>query len=336
LRRTILLALVVVATTIAVPVASASQLIDRDATNVKLLVNKKGEALLTYVKAGKQMRVLAWGAINAIAPTVDAPQQELTLDYAGGWKRHYVDNPAVKKLQAAYQKLKRTQSSYLGSPVVKQLSAKSSYAKNYWRDSFGGSCPTYTGPKLAWLVTACTAPDGSHWAIQSWQRQLPNYGLTPNKTQSVWELRLSHWTGPLPELKIDLDWAWRKWDHLYGTYTYRGQPVYGFASTPSGQPLDGFGRNLYVDTLDSAYGKGWKRENSFLTHKGTGVFCYSVNPHAPHPAGMGVKYRATIQGPGVTPDVMWEGVPPGPYDKAVDAEANAAIAALGDKLCRPN
>ena len=29
-----------------------------------------------------------------------------------------------------------------------------------------------------------------------------------------------------------------------------------------------------------------------------------------------MKYRATIQGPGVTPDVMWEGVPLGEYDKA--------------------
>jgi hypothetical protein len=137
-------------------------------------------------------------------------------------------------------------------------------------------------------------------------------------------------------LKIEMDWAWHKWDHLYGTYSYQGQPVYGFASTPSGQPLDSFGRNLYVDTFDSDYGKGWKRENSFLTHKPTGVFCYSVNPHGPHPAGAGVKYRATIQGPGVAPDVMWEGIPRGPFDKAADAQSNAAIAALGDKLCRPN
>jgi hypothetical protein len=106
--------------------------------------------------------------------------------------------------------------------------------------------------------------------------------------------------------------------------------------TPDGQPLDTYGRNLYVDTFDSAYGKGWKRENSFLTHKGTGVFCYSVNPHGEHPTGKGAKYRATIIGPGLLPDLMWEGVSPGTYDRAADAVANAAVAKLNDRVCRPN
>ncbi len=329
-------ALLVAAAAVAVPVASASQLIDRNAKNIKLLVNNKGEALLTYTKDGKPKHVLAWGAINALPPTADANQVEFVVDYQGGWKKHFVDNRSVKQLQSAYTQLRQSSGPYLGAPVVRQLSKKSSFAKNYWKNSFNGSCPKYTGPKLAWFVTACTAPDGSLWAVQSWQRQLPNYGVKPNATQSVWELRLSHWKGPLPVLKIAMDWSWHKWDHLYGTYSYGGQPVYGFASTPSGQPLDRFGRNLYVDTLDSAYGKGWKRENSFLTHKSTGVFCYSVNPHSGHPAGNGVLYRATIEGPGVTPDVMWQGVPRGVYNKAADAVSNQSIAALKDKLCKPN
>jgi hypothetical protein len=101
-------------------------------------------------------------------------------------------------------------------------------------------------------------------------------------------------------------------------------------------PLDSFGRNLYVDTFDSKYGSGWIRENSFLTHTNTGVFCYSFNPHGAHPAGNGTKYRATILGPGVTPDVMWEGTPPGAYDKDADAAANQQIADLHDNQCRPN
>jgi hypothetical protein len=334
--RIVCLALVVVVATVAAPLAGASQLIDRNATGIRLTVNAKGEALLTYKKGGKVKRVLAWGAVDAVPPTADAGQTAFKLDYTGGWKKYYVDDPAVRTLQSKYRKLKRSGAPYLSSPVVKQLSAKSVFARTYGTSAHRGTCPRYTGPKLAWLVTACTAPDGSFWAVQRWQRQLPNYGVTPNSTQAVWELRLSHWTTDLPVLRIDMDWAWHRWDHLYGTYTYRGLPVYGFASTPSGQPLDSFGRNLYVDTLDSAYGQGWKRENSFLTHKPTGVFCYSVNPHGSHPAGNGIRYRATIQGPGVTPDVMWEGVPRGAYDKEADAAANAAIAALGDNVCRPN
>jgi hypothetical protein len=165
---------------------------------------------------------------------------------------------------------------------------------------------------------------------------LPNYGVAPTATQSVWELRLSHWTGELPTLQVSTDWAWHQWDHLFGTFTYDGSPVYGFKATPGGNPLDSFGRNVYVDTFDSAYGRGWKRENSFLTHTGTGAFCYSVNPHAGHPAGKGEKYRATVEGPGVTPDVMWEGLAPGPYDKAADLVANDAISQLGDRQCRAN
>jgi hypothetical protein len=331
-----MLALAVMLAAIAAPFASASQLIDRNAVGVKLTVNAKGEALLTYKKGGKVMRVLAWGAVDAVSPTDDAPQTELKLDYAGGWGKYYANDPAIKALQSEYTRLKRSGKPYLTSPTVKTLSTKSAFARNYATKSFGGSCPKYTGPALAWFVTACTAPDGSHWAVQSWQRALPNDGLDPNPTQAVWELRLSHWTTDLPQLTIQMDWSWHRWDHLFGTYTYRGQPVYGFASTSTGQPLDAFGRNLYVDTLDSAYGAGWKRENSFLTHKGTGAFCYSVNPHGPRPAGKGVKYRATIQGPGVTPDVMWEGVPLGEYDRTQDESLNGSIAAMNDRLCRPN
>jgi hypothetical protein len=276
--------------------ASASQLIDRNAHDVKLEVNGKGEALLTYTADGKVKHVLAWGAVNAIAPTHARPQVEFRLDYAGGWGKYHED---------------------------------------YWK-TFAGSCGAYDGPPLAWKVTACKAPDGSYWALQAWQRMLPNYGVAPTAAQSVWELRLSHWTGALPELTISTDWSWHQWDHLYGTFTYGGTPVYGFKSKASGEPLDSFGRNVYVDTFDSVYGKGWKRENSFLTHTNTGAFCYSVNPHGSHPAGKGTKYRATVEGPGVTPDVMWQGDAPGSYSKPADQVANEAIAALRDPQCRPN
>ena len=192
------------------------------------------------------------------------------------------------------------------------------------------------GPPLAWKVVACKAPDGSYWALQGWQRGLPNYGVAPSGSQGAWELRLSHWTGALPVLEISTDWSWHRFDHLYGRLTYGGTGVYGFRSTSSGAPLDTFGRNIYVDTFDSHYGGGWRRENSFLTHTGTGAFCYSFNPHGSHPAGNGVRYRATVEGPGVTPDVMWQGTSPGPYNRDADAAANEQITQLGDRQCHPN
>jgi hypothetical protein len=287
---------VVIAAVVASSTASASELIDRDASGVKLAVNAKGEALVTYRAAGKLKHVLAWDGVNAIAPTTARKQVEFKLDYAGGWGK---------------------------------------YHRDYWK-TFGANCGAYDGPALAWDVRACKAPDGSYWALQAWQRMLPNYGVAPTGASAAWELRLSHWTGDLPVLSIGTDWAWHQWDHLYGTYTYDGSPVYGFKSKASGEPLDTFGRNIYVDTFDSTYGAGWKRENSFLTHTGTGAFCYSFNPHGSHPAGKGTKYRATVEGPGVTPDVMWEGGAPGTYNRAADLVANNAITQLGDRQCRAN
>ena len=43
-------------------------------------------------------------------------------------------------------------------------------------------------------------------------------------------------------------------------------------------------------------------------------------------------------GPGVAPDVMWQGPAPGSYDAARDAEANQTQRALfaGDRLCKIN
>ena len=346
--RGLLFATAALAALTMVSAANASQVISTSTgTNVTLGVNDKGEAMLTYTSAGKVVHVLAWGAINAIPPTQSSRQVAFTLAYDGGYEKVYKNDPAAKaavadlrNLQAQMGKATAAKNNPLRFELKDKIAA--GYAKldklraaatSYWQTF---TCPTYDGPPLAWLVAACKAPDGSYWAVQQWQRQLPNYGVAPTAVQAANEVHLAHWEGDLPVLTIATDWAWHQWEHLYGRFTYQDKPVHGFSSTPGGQPLDTFGRNLYVDTLDSVYGSGWKRENSFLTHKGTGVSCYSVNPHPPHPAGNGKRYRATIIGPGVTPDMYWEGASPGPYDKAADAVANAAIATLGDKLCRPN
>ena len=136
-RRASLLVMVIVAAAIASN-ASASQLIDRNASAIKLEVNAKGEALISYKAHGTPRHVLAWGAENAIAPTRTRQQVAFKLDYAGGWGK---------------------------------------YQQDYWK-TFKNSCNAYDGPTLAWYVTACNASDGSYWALQKWQRMLPNYGLT--------------------------------------------------------------------------------------------------------------------------------------------------------------
>ncbi len=282
--RTLLLA--TLAAGLLTSTASASNLIDRDATGVKLGVDGTGMALLTYQAGGKLKHVLAWGALNAHAPTKAKKQREFSLDYSGGWKLSH-------KL-----------------PLL-------------WK-SFENTCAPYRGQALAWLVTACTAPDGTHWAVQSWQRMLPNYGLPArDPSLDVWELRLSHWRDDLPVLTVKQDWAYGSYENLYGSVAYRGQPMYGFGTTRFGAPTDNYGVLVYVDTRNSTYGAGWRRENSFVTHKNTGVFCYGFFPHGANPSGNGDDYRATAVGPGVLPDLLWEGASLGKFDAKLDLEATA-------------
>ena len=86
----VLLALTLLVACLFAADAGASQLIDRNATGVKLAINAKGEALITYRADGAVKHVLAWGALNAIAPTRARPQVAFRLDYAGGWGKYHV------------------------------------------------------------------------------------------------------------------------------------------------------------------------------------------------------------------------------------------------------
>jgi hypothetical protein len=277
--------------------AWASQLIARDATGVRLEVDRSGTAMLTYRTRGKLHHVLAWGALNA-APSESAQRQvEFRVDYSGGW---------------------------------------GAFRRPVWK-TFANACAPERLP-LRWLVTACRAPDGSYWAVQSWQRTLPVYGLAAAPGRDAWELRLSHWTGPVPVLDAHFGWTYGRFHQIFGRLTYRDLPVYGFSWKSRGQPLDDRGRNIYVDTLDSAYGPGWRRENGFLTHRPTGGFCYGFYPHGDRPSGRGKRYRATVMGPGVAPDAYWEGTPPERYDRAFDLRADTHLLAIlsGDPVCTPH
>ena len=283
-RRFMVFALVLAAVAGSFPAtASASRLIARNASQVSLAVSRDGKTALVNFKAqGRAHHLLAWGAINARHPSSGKPQVRFRFDYTGGWGR---------------------------------------YRKVIW-PTFRNHCRPYDGPRLPWLLTACKARDGSYWALQRWQVPLPDLGFTPwLRTQRVWELHLSHWSGPIASLEAHTDWTYGgRYHSVFGRMTYRGQPVYGFKDTRYGAPLDSYGRLVYLDTFNSAYGRGWRRENSFLLHTRTGVFCYGFykrDPAIGYPGyprtgprgpGNGERYRITVNGPGVTPDVSWQGV----------------------------
>lgn len=161
-----------------------------------------------------------------------------------------------------------------------------------------GACLT---PRQGVTLSAkvCRAFDGSHWALQKWERLWPNYG----GNSAAQELIISHWSGEQAKF-VDVHWESKfNLPVLCGTLTYKGKPVYGFTSTPTGVPTDTYGRLVYLDAYNSDYGSGWRRVNSFLTHTGNGSFCYIL---ANHKAGSGrgaSLYRITANGPGVTPVV---------------------------------
>jgi len=293
----------------AVSAAASEPLSDRNVTDARLHVNRAGEALVTYTRSdGRLRRVLIWGAIDARHPDANLPQVRFRYDYAGGYRK---------------------------------------YGKAAWR-SFRDACRPYTGSALPLLVAACAAPDGSFWALQSWQRKLPLLGFAPFRPgDGDVELHISHWSGPLAQLEVSGNWTYGgAYEGLFGRLTYLGVPVHGFGATRDGNPRDRYGRNLYIDTFNSGYGPGWQRKAAILAHRPTGTFCHSFVPQAPppgypsqevRPAAPGERHRVVVSGPGVTPVLVWEGARAGAYDPARDEEANALFDRImaGDAACGP-
>jgi hypothetical protein len=297
--------LAVVGALTAVAPAGASELLARDAADVRLQVNRKGFALVTYtLPGGKQGHPLVWGAVNANHPNPDVPQVEFNVDYSGGW---------------------------------------GTFRKKVWK-TFKNACRPYDGPELAFFVAGCKAPDGSYWALQAWDRTRPIFGRRPQSAiERAVELRISHWTGDLAVLDVHQDWKYSvRLHNLFGRYLYQGVPVHGFKATRTGNPQDGYGRNIYMESLGSAYGEGWARTNGLLTHNPTGVFCEAFGgsdflpdqPLVNH--GKGARYRLIAVGPGVTPDVVWEGAAQPEWNEsdpgilAHEDEMNRLMASFGD------
>jgi hypothetical protein len=290
--------------------ATASQTLgDLNVTNLTLAVNAKGEALLTYNRQNGRLRhVLVWGAINALPPSQDAPQVKFEMDYSGGLAKYH--NPG------------------------------------YWK-SFENVCRPYDGPQLVDGVTACDAPDGSYWAVQSWQRLLPMRGFDPWKPiQSAYGFNVSHWSGPIAQLDVTQNWTYDgSWTALDGRLTYDGQPVFGYKTPSATKHGDGYARYVYIDTHDSVYGPGWRHDAAKVLHTGDGAFCYSFVPQRPPPGypsdgprgpAPGDFERVTVLGPGVTPDVEWAGPGLGAYDPQQDQAYNQRFDELvgpNDKVC---
>ena len=307
----VLVALALLALAGARSAAASVTLGDRNVSDPTLRVGAAGTAVVSYTTpAGTARHVLAWGAVNGLAhaPDPSATPAHFSLDYSGGWKSH-------------------------GSA-------------DWWR-TVRSTCRPYTGPPLPFFVTGCTASDGSYWALQRWQRNLPVDGFAPwTAAQRAVELHLSHWRGPLPDLRIVRHWTYGgTLQGFFGRLTYLGRPVYG-AHTASANVGDAWARNISIDVLDSDFGPGWRHDTAIATHPGNGGFCFTFaaqTPPAGYPSskpngtGLGREYRVSADGPGVTPIVRWVGDRLTGHDSAAQRAATRAFDALlgGDAHCAP-
>jgi hypothetical protein len=302
-RRTVVVALLLAlaAPLFGAATANASSLVTRNPAKVTLLVDAHNRALVSFTVSGRRYHSLWWGAMNARWPDAARPNSQYRFkhDYSGGL---------------------------------------ASFGAGYWQ-TMHNVCGAYTGPDLPMVVTACTMPGGDHWVLQTWKRLMPNGGYKCCQTseQGKAELRLSHFKGQLPVLWLKMNYSTRAtWgggkplDMLYGRYTYRGRGLFGFSSTPAGAPTDSYGILIWVDTYNSSWGKGWRRVNSFLTHRDPGgAFCdtlWSDRFGRKNSPGNGQRYRAFADGGNALPVVKWEGPPPGAYNVSADQ----TLAGLGD------
>ena len=201
--------------------------------------------------------------MNAHAPDPDRPQEHFRFDYSGGWR---------------------------------------TYGRAQLCALVRDECRPYDGPRLVFLVAACKAPDGSYWALQRWQRLAPMRGFDPFLPgQAAIELHVSHWSGPLPVLEVSPNWTYGgTLQGLFGRLTYRGEAVHGFR-TPSATRRDPYARFVYIDTFNSVYGPGWKRDTGIVTHPRNGAFCYSfvaAGPAARLPVERAARPRQRRAAPG--------------------------------------
>lgn len=307
-----------------VPSAFGSFLIGRNASDVQLRVvrdHHQLKSLILFQSHGHQNIILAWGALNARAH----PQCGKLFGRACG----------PRQVEMSHKRLHRS------GHYAQRLLAKKDL------------CKRYDGPSLPYFVGGCKAPDHSYWATQQWIRLGP---VCTSANKGKHELRLSHWSGPVAQLHMYLDWQTphphagnpAHYTHLFGWYSYKGKPVYGLNWTGTGVPTDGYGRVIYIESHNTmchgAHSKAhgismsrWDNDESGLSKPIHGQFCHNYSPPGTkHYLSTGDAYRAIAMGPGVTPDVSWGPEPAlDVFDPLYEAKMNALQHKLakGSKFC---
>ena len=281
--------------------ARASQIVDRNASDVRLAVDGRGRALVMYRANGRLRAVLASGAINAHHPTSGLPQAKFAFDYArfNGQRRRAFrrscrpyDGPALVWLVAA---CKAPDGSYWALQRWQRLQPMRGF------DPFR---PEHTAVELHlshWTGPLAALEVSPNWTYGGTLQGLfgrltydgvPVYGSsTPNARRSDPYARFFY---------IDTynSMYGPDWKRDTGVVTHVGSGAFCYTFVPQKPP------------------PGYPSEE----------------PRGP---GNGERHRVTVIGPGVTPIVQWEGPGLGAFDPVRDAAYNLLFDTFltGDRHC---
>ena len=248
--------------------------------------------MLTYTSGGKLKHVLAWGAVNAIAPTRARAAGRVQARLRG--RLGQVPHELLEDVRHALRRLRRAGARVEGDGLqgarrlVLGAPGLAAGAPELRRDARrprrrSGSCGSRTGRATLPVLTI-----------------VDRLGLAPVGSP----LRHVHLRGE-PGLRLPVDLVGQPARHVRPQHLRRHVQL-------------GVRRRLEA------------REQLPDPHAAPASSVTASTRTARTRPARATQYRATVEGPGVTPDVMWQGDSPGAYDKALDLEANDAITALGD------
>ena len=285
---------------LASPASASTQFGDLDVDFLSLKVNDRGEALVSYRRAdGARRDVLIWGAVNAHAPGPRAAAGEVP----DGLRRR----PAEARLGVCR---------LVPGPVP----AVRRPAPRHVRRRLQGA-------RRLLLGVAALAADRADARL----RPVPARAPGRRAPRLALDRPAARARG-LAELDVRRPPA--------GAVRPSHLPRRGRARLPDSvwTRSDPYARFVYIDTFNSVYGPGWKRDTGIVTHLRNGAFCYSFVAQAPPPGypskeprgpGNGERHRVSVMGPGVTPVRAVGGQGPGPLQRSRGPGLQQALRPVG-------
>ena len=222
-------------------VGTAAQLVDRNATGVKIRRTRRARRSLTYRKGGaRQARARLGRDQRDRAEGGRAPGRSSSSTTRAAGASTTRCTGRLRLGRAASTTVRRCRTS---SPPARRPTGR-------------------TGPRRAG------------------RSRFPDLGFTPwlPELSAKW-LEVSHWTGSSRSSRARTG-STRAVPELFGRITYKGQPVYGFGTTRFGAPTDGFGGSSTSTrtTRCTAQAGGARTRSSRTTRPASSVTASTLRP----------------------------------------------------------